>query len=190
MHSGVRTRGTHPGWSGSFVQEVIMRKLGLSSCVAIASLLGVYACAVDSTPDPSKNTSDVALPGNSEAPSASPNETTAEPLGLTSDALTPNACTVTLNFCDRPSSSVGTDCTKTSGCSLTEDAAINTCLSLVSQAGCAQHCDAVMRQGSGPNAPIVDTWRVQCGSTCCPRGDFCVGTRCCDGIHCGGGCPC
>lgn len=114
----------------------------------------MFACGVDSptSPDPSKETSDVALPGNPEATSASPDETT-EPLGITSDALiTPNSCSVTLNFCDRPNSSIGTDCTET-GCSLSQ--AISACKSIVASVGCSVHCNAVMRNSSGV---IIDTW--------------------------------
>jgi hypothetical protein len=174
-----------------------MRKLGLISCLAIASLMSVYACTVNSTPDPSKDTT-----------TDEPLGITSEELGITTDALTPNACSVTLNFCDG-SGAIGTDCSET-GCGLSQ--AISACKSIVSQVGCAQHCNAVMRSG-GANGTIIDTWRHQCGSTCCPEGDicagtsccssgvvcgttccpsgdFCAGTRCCDGVHCGGGCPC
>jgi hypothetical protein len=57
----------------------------------------------------------------------------------------------------------------------------------VSDVGCSIHCNAVTRNSSGT---IVDTWRVQCGSQCCPEGNFCgAGGRCCDGT-CQPGCPC
>jgi hypothetical protein len=56
----------------------------------------------------------------------------------------------------------------------------------VSSVGCTQHCDAVMRNSTGS---IIDTWRVQCGTVCCPQGNFCSGGRCCDGT-CKPGCPC
>ncbi len=32
---------------------------------------------------------------------------------------------------------------------------------------------------------------IECGGRCCgTSATFCAGTRCCDGIHCGGACPC
>lgn len=166
-----------------------MRKLGLISCLAIASLMSAYACTLDSSPDPSKDTSAVSNPGNPEAPSASPNETTAgEALGTTTDAvIIPDTCHVTLNFCDNPNSStIGTDCTE-SGCTLSQ--AISACESIVSQKGCVQHCNAVMREGTSASSPIIDTWRVQCGSTCCGVGVLCgAAGRCCTGPGISG-CP-
>lgn len=165
----------------------MLRRIGVF-CISVSAAV-MFACGVDSPTSPvsSKDTSNVALPGNPEAPPASPDETT-EPLGITSDALiTPNTCSVTLNFCDRPNSSIGTDCTE-SGCTL--DQAISACESIVSSVGCVQHCNAVMRNSAGT---IIDTWRIQCGGVCCPVAPqgFCGPSgQCCDGIHCGGGCPC
>src|SRR5262249_45336268 len=127
------------------------------------------------SPDPSKDTSAVSNPGNPEAPSApsaSPNETTDEPLGITSDALiTPDVCSVRLNFCNG-AGSTGTDCTE-SGCALST--AISKCISLVHGAGCTVQCNAIMRTPSG-----VKTWRVQCGNTCCAEGQNCSAKfQCC-----------
>jgi hypothetical protein len=165
-----------------------MGKFGLISCLAIAMLISVYACAFDPTPDPSKNASgDVASPPGSESPSPSPDETTGdESLGTTTDAvITPASCSVTLNFCDRPSSPIGTDCTET-GCSLAQARSI--CKSIVASRGCAVHCNAVTRNSAGT---ILETWRTTCGGTCCPEGNFCgTGGQCCDGVTCKPGCPC
>lgn len=164
-----------------------MGNFNLISSLALASLITVYACTLESTPDPSKDTSDVSIPGNPEAPSASPNKTTAdESLGTTTDAvITPASCSVTLNFCDRPNSSIGTDCTET-GCTLST--AISACKSIVASKGCSVHCNAVMRDSTGN---IIDTWRFTCGSTCCPEGtQYCGPTgACCDGVHFNGSCP-
>jgi len=124
-----------------------MGKLGLISCLAIASLISIGACALESAPDPSKNISDVSIPGNPEMPSASPNETTAdESIGTTTGAvITPASCHVNLNFCNAPGS-LGTDCTET-GCSLS--AAISSSKSIVASVGCSVLCNAVMRNSSG-----------------------------------------
>jgi hypothetical protein len=106
------------------------------------------------------------------------------PETTTDSVITPAACFVTLNFCDRPNSAVGTDCTQ-SGCSLTQ--ARSVCKSIVSDVGCNIHCNAVTRNSSGT---ILETWRVRCGTTCCPEGNFCgSGGQCCDGT-CKPGCPC
>ena len=166
-----------------------MRKFGLISSLAFVSLITMYACTLDSTPDPGKNTSDVLLPGNPEAPSASPNETTTdESLGAITDAVvSPLAgCFVTLNWCDKPNDPVGTDCTE-SGCS-SLSTAISACKSIVHSKGCNEHCNAVMRHSNG--AP-TNTWRFTCGSTCCPEGTQYCGPRgaCCDGVHFNSACP-
>jgi hypothetical protein len=159
-----------------------MRNLALTSGLALASVIAMYACAVEPTPDPGQQTGDPSGAVNTQAPS-SEESTADESLGTTTDAvITPNSCSVVLNFCDRPNSSIGTDCTE-SGCTLS--AAISACKSIVSQRGCAQHCNAVMRKGSGPNAPIIDTWRFTCGGTCCSESTQYCGPHgaCCDGVH-------
>ena len=160
----------------------MLRGIGVF-CISVSAIF-MFACGIDASP-PGLSQNDVTVPGNPEAPSASPDDTTSEPLGITSDAvITPAACSVTLNFCDRPNSSIGTDCTET-GCSLST--AISACKSIVASVGCAVHCNAVMRDSSGT---VIDTWRVMCGTTCCPEGNFCgAGGRCCDGT-CKPGCPC
>lgn len=133
-------------------------------CISVAAV-ALFACGVDYS-------------------TASQNGTTDESVGTESDdVITPDVCHVTLNFCDG-SGAVGTDCTET-GCTVAQ--AISNCKALVSQVGCAIHCNAVIRNGSGT---IIDTFRQQCGSTCCPQGDFCgAGGRCCNG-SCQPGCPC
>lgn len=148
----------------------------------LLSAVVMLACGVN----PPTSQTGVSTPGNPEAVSASneaTNEATAEePLGITDDAITPATCQVNLNFCDAPGS-IGTDCTE-SGCSLS--AAISACKSLVSSVGCAVRCNAVIRDSTGA---IIDTWRQSCGSTCCPEGTFCFGTRCCPNNGGGVGCP-
>jgi hypothetical protein len=165
-----------------------MRNLGLISGLALASVIAMYACTLEPTPDPGQQTGDPSGAVNPQAPSS--DEATAdESLGTTSDAvITPNSCLVTLNFCDKLNSPIGTDCTE-SGCSLST--AISACKSLVSKKGCVQHCNAVMRQGTGQDAPIIKTWRFTCGSTCCPEGTAYCGPHgaCCDGVHFNSQCP-
>jgi hypothetical protein len=159
-----------------------MRKFSLIGSLALASLITLYACTLDSTPEPSKTTGDVSIAGD---PSGSPAATADdELLGTTSDALAPASCFVTLNFCDG-SGAIGTDCTET-GCSLSQ--AISVCKSIVSDKGCAQHCNAVMRNSGGT---IISTWRFTCGSTCCSEGtSYCGPTgACCDGVHFNSACP-
>ena len=164
-----------------------MTKLGLISGLVVASAIALYACALEPTPDPGQGTADPSATVTPQEPS-SDEATPDELLGTASDSvITPNACSVTLNFCDAPGSN-GTDCTE-SGCSLS--AAISACKSIVSRKGCVQHCNAVMRQGTGPNAPIISTWRFTCGSTCCAEGTAYCGPRgaCCDGVHFNSACP-
>ena len=160
----------------------MLRTMGFF-CISVSAVV-MFACSVDSPAPRGDGTTtgspeaQAALPGD-PGPSTVPDV----PLELTSDdSIAPAACSVRLNFCDGPGA-VGTDCTQT-GCS--EPTAINACKSLVSQVGCAVRCNAVMRNSAGT---IIDTWRVQCGSVCCPQGDFCSGGHCCDGT-CRPGCPC
>jgi hypothetical protein len=127
-----------------------MRNLVLITGLAL-TLLTLYACTLESTPDPGKAMSGGSADVNAEASGPSEEATADESLGTTTDAIiTPASCSVTLNFCDRPSSSIGTDCTET-GCSLST--AISACKSIVASKGCSLHCNAVMRQGSGPKRP-------------------------------------
>jgi len=145
------------------------------------SAVALFACGVDySTPQ-----NDTSNSGDPDVTAPSPSGANGdESLGTSTDeVITPDACHVTLNFCDG-SGAVGTDCTET-GCSVSQ--AISVCKSIVSSVGCAIHCNAVIRNSSGT---IIDTFRQQCGSTCCPQGDFCgAGGRCCNG-SCQPGCPC
>lgn len=159
------------------------RMLGLL-CLSM-SMMVLAGCDVDSTPQPPASQDDVALPGapSTETPAASAYDDSDALVGRVAKTLVgPDACSVTLNYCDG-AGATGTDCTET-GCSLSQ--AISTCKSIVSSVGCAVRCNAVMRNSNGT---VIDTWRQQCGSTCCPEGQFCSGTRCCDG-SCKPGCPC
>lgn len=125
--------------------------------------------------------------GVSSPTSTSVDDTTAdEPLGITSDgaAPVPPGCIVTLNFCDRPSSSIGTDCKQSVQCGLSTAETIPICKQIVANVGCTVHCDAVMRDS---NNNIIDVWRESCGSRCCPENTFCFNGRCCPfsgGINC------
>lgn len=162
-----------------------MRKLALITGLAL-TLLTLHACALESTPDPGKAMSSVSADVNAEPPASSEEATTDESLGTTTDAvITPASCSVTLNFCDRPNSLIGTDCTET-GCSLST--AISACKSIVASKGCSVHCNAVMRDSTGT---IIDTWKFTCGGTCCSESTQYCGPKgaCCDGVHFNSACP-
>jgi len=162
-----------------------MRSLVLITGVVFA-LFALYACTLESTPDPGNATSGASGDVSADTSAPAGEATADESLGTTSDALvTPASCSVTLNFCDRPSSPIGTDCTE-SGCTLS--AAISACKSIVASKGCSVHCNAVMRNSAGT---IIDTWRFTCGGTCCSEATQYCGPQgaCCDGIHFNSACP-
>jgi len=161
-----------------------MKTIVLIAGLAFA-LLTLYACALEPTPDPDSAKSGASADVTTKAPAPSEAATPDESAGATTDAITPASCSVTLNFCDRPNSSIGTDCTET-GCSLSS--AISACKSIVASKGCSVHCNAVMRDSTGS---IIDTWRFTCGGTCCSESTQYCGPQgaCCDGIHFNSACP-
>lgn len=161
-----------------------MRKCGLISCLAVASLITVYACTLDSTLDPSPQTGDVAAPGNAQAPSTSPDETApVDPSeSVATEALT--GCG-RLNYCDNPNSAtIGTDCTNL-GCSFAAAAA--DCMAILASKTCNFHCKPVMRNSAG----TITYTGFSCGGHCCPYGSQYCGPRgaCCDGVHFNANCP-
>src|SRR4051812_24059203 len=106
------------------------------------TLVTLYACTLESTPDPGRATSDVSAPGNAGAASPSLEEATAdESLGtVSSDAvINPLSGCARVLFCDNPASSIGTDC-RQDGCSLSS--AESECLTDVAALGCSLHFPA------------------------------------------------
>lgn len=159
-----------------------MRKLGLISSLILASLVTVYACALESTPDPSKTTSGTSTVNE---PTAADDSTGAEPLGTSSDAvINPLSGCAHVVFCDKPNSSIGTVCQQ-DGCTLAS--AESECLSDLSALGCTLHCPAQIITSGGSTV----TFRLSCGGRCCPAGTaFCgLNGACCDGVHATTNCP-
>ena len=151
-----------------------MWRSGLISSLALVLVLSVYACSVDTTPDPG---------AVSEADEA--------PLEIPSELVLPDAAALTgcgrLNWCDKKDDPIGTDCTQLakSGCTFAKAAA--DCMSLLASASCNYHCVPVMRNASG-----TITYRgFSCGGRCCPYGSqYCgPGGACCDGVHFNAACP-
>lgn len=150
--------------------------------IALIPVLFLGACAdeTNAPKDPEDHAS-AASPSSEEA-------TADEALGtVSSDAVSLTSGCASVNFCDNPSSSIGTDCRQT-GCSLSS--AESECLTDTTIGlGCNLHFPVVLRNSSG----TIIAKKLSCGGSSCPWGSpnvYC-GPKgaCCDGIHFSSACP-
>jgi hypothetical protein len=176
-----------------------MRSIGLISSIAVASVLAGMSCMT--TPSEDQPATEVhskepstARPGE---PTAVSNNTAAEATASTppgAEAIAAATSCSHVVFCNAPGSD-GAQCQQ-DGCSLGQ--AENECKSEV-RTVCGSPITCPLRlffAGGGSTTlgcqPIACAGNaIECGGHCCgTSATFCAGTRCCDGIHCGGGCPC
>lgn len=187
-----------------------MRNFRLSGSLVVAALLTILSCDLD----PAAEQPMVGAPGGepeqpmAEAPGEEPERTTLEDspevLSPADDeeasaiepggdvaSIAPN-CSV-VEYCNAPGAD-GTRCLQR-GCSL--GTAENECKREARIVCGSTRCPLIfvksggirVRLGCPPN--VCGGGAIECGQRCCgSSATFCAGTRCCDGIHCGGGCPC
>jgi len=175
-----------------------MRSSRLISSLAVVSLFTILSCTRDPAPKqpreeaPSQEPRSATLAASAAIPSSPDVEvaSAADPAGEVASLAA--SCSI-VQFCNAPGSD-GTRCQQ-QGCSL--GAAENECKREVRTVCGSASCPLIFVTSSkdritlGCAATVCPGNAIECGGHCCgSNAKFCSGTRCCDGIHCGGGCPC
>jgi hypothetical protein len=176
-----------------------MRSIGLISSIIVASVLAIMSCAMDPSEGQPRIEAQGQELGNatSDDPLAASSDTAAEAAATVSPggaAIVPAVSCSHVVFCNAPGSD-GAQCQQ-DGCS--DGQAENECKTEVKTV-CGSPITCPLRfffSGGGSTLlscqPVICAGNaIECGGHCCgTSATFCAGTRCCDGIHCGGGCPC